>query len=36
VAFVGAADHALVVAIVFLVAACVAIFWLPKHARAAG
>jgi predicted MFS family arabinose efflux permease len=35
-AFVGAADHALVVAIVFLVAACVAIFWLPRHARAAG
>ncbi len=34
-AFVGAADHALIVAIAFLVAACVAIFWLPKHARAA-
>jgi EmrB/QacA subfamily drug resistance transporter len=32
-AFVGAADHALLVAIVFLVAACAAIFWLPKHAR---
>jgi EmrB/QacA subfamily drug resistance transporter len=35
VAFVGAADHALIVAIAFLVAAAVAIFWLPKHARAA-
>jgi EmrB/QacA subfamily drug resistance transporter len=35
VAFVGAADHALIVAIAFLVAAVVAIFWLPKHARAA-
>jgi hypothetical protein len=34
VAFVGAADHALVVAIAFLIAACGAIFWLPKHARA--
>jgi hypothetical protein len=34
-AFVGAADHALVVAIAFLVAACAAIFWLPKHARRA-
>ncbi len=34
VAFVGATDHALVVAILFLVAACMAIFWLPKHARA--
>jgi EmrB/QacA subfamily drug resistance transporter len=33
VAFVGAADHALVVAIAFLIAACGAIFWLPKHAR---
>jgi EmrB/QacA subfamily drug resistance transporter len=33
VAFVGAADHALIVAIAFLVAACAAIFWLPKHAR---
>jgi EmrB/QacA subfamily drug resistance transporter len=32
-AFVGAADHALIVAIVFLVGACAAIFWLPKHAR---
>jgi EmrB/QacA subfamily drug resistance transporter len=35
VAFVGAADHALVVAIAFLVLACMAIFALPKHARAA-
>jgi MFS family permease len=34
VAFVGAADHALIVAIAFLVAACAAIFWLPRHARA--
>ena len=34
-AFVGAADHALVVAVAFLVAACAAVFWLPKHARAA-
>jgi MFS family permease len=33
VAFVGAADHALLVAIAFLVAAGAAIFWLPKHAR---
>jgi EmrB/QacA subfamily drug resistance transporter len=35
VVFVGAADDALLVAIAFLVAACAAIFWLPKHARAA-
>jgi hypothetical protein len=35
VAFVGAADHALLVAVAFLVAACLAVFWLPKHARAA-
>jgi EmrB/QacA subfamily drug resistance transporter len=32
-AFVGASDHALLVAIGFLVAACAAVFWLPKHAR---
>ena len=35
VAFVGAADHALLVAIAFLLAAAAAIFWLPKHARQA-
>jgi hypothetical protein len=34
VAFVGASDHALLVAVGFLVAACTAVFWLPKHARA--
>jgi hypothetical protein len=34
-AFVGAADHALLVAVAFLLAACAAVFWLPKHARAA-
>ena len=34
-AFVGAADHALLVAVAFLVAACTAVFWLPRHARAA-
>jgi predicted MFS family arabinose efflux permease len=33
-AFVGASDHALLVAVGFLVAACAAVFWLPKHARA--
>jgi MFS family permease len=33
VAFVGAADHALLVAVVFLLAAGVAVCWLPKHAR---
>jgi len=33
-AFVGAADHALLVAVAFLVAACASVFWLPKHARA--
>jgi EmrB/QacA subfamily drug resistance transporter len=33
-AFVGAADHALLVAVAFLVAAFAAVFWLPKHARA--
>jgi hypothetical protein len=32
-AFVGAADHALLVAVGFLVAAAAAIFWLPMHAR---
>src|SRR5947209_8187683 len=35
VAFVGAADNALLVAVAFLVAACAAVFWLPRHARAA-
>jgi len=35
VAFVGASDHALLVAVAFLVAACAAVFWLPRHARAA-
>jgi EmrB/QacA subfamily drug resistance transporter len=33
-AFVGAADHALLVAVAFLIAAWTAVFWLPKHARA--
>jgi hypothetical protein len=32
-AFVGAADHALLIAVAFLVAAGSAVFWLPKHAR---
>ena len=32
-AFVGAADHALLVAVGFLVAAGAAVLWLPKHAR---
>jgi hypothetical protein len=32
-AFVGAADHALLVAVVFLVAAGAAVFWLPRHTR---
>ncbi|MGZ4231366.1 MAG: MFS transporter [Solirubrobacteraceae bacterium] len=32
-AFVGAADHALLVAVAFLIAACAAVLWLPKHAR---
>jgi MFS family permease len=32
-AFVGAADHALLVAVVFLLAAGACVFWLPKHAR---
>jgi EmrB/QacA subfamily drug resistance transporter len=35
-AFVGAADHALLVAVAFLVAAGAAVLWLPKHARAGG
>ena len=35
VAFVGASDHALLVAVGFLAAACAAVFWLPRHARAA-
>jgi EmrB/QacA subfamily drug resistance transporter len=34
-AFVGAADHALLVAVGFLIAACAAVLWLPKHARQA-
>ncbi|MGN6167752.1 MAG: MFS transporter, partial [Solirubrobacteraceae bacterium] len=33
VAFVGAANEALLVAIAFLVAAGLAVFWLPKHTR---
>ncbi|HTU84356.1 MAG TPA: MFS transporter [Solirubrobacteraceae bacterium] len=33
-AFVGASDHALLVTVAFLAAACVAVFWLPRHARA--
>lgn len=33
-AFVGAADHALLVSISFLVAAFAVTWWLPKHARA--
>ncbi|MFL5859461.1 MAG: MFS transporter [Solirubrobacteraceae bacterium] len=32
-AFVGAADHALLIAVAFLSAACAAVLWLPKHAR---
>jgi hypothetical protein len=35
VAFVGASDQALLVAVAFLGAACAAVFWLPRHARAA-
>jgi hypothetical protein len=35
VVFVGASDHALLMAVGFLAAACAAVFWLPKHARAA-
>jgi MFS family permease len=34
-AFMGAADHALLVAVTFLLAAGAAVFWLPKHAREA-
>jgi EmrB/QacA subfamily drug resistance transporter len=34
VAFVGASDQALLVAVAFLAAACAAVFWLPRHARA--
>ncbi|HEX4108178.1 MAG TPA: MFS transporter [Solirubrobacteraceae bacterium] len=34
-AFVGAADHALLMAVAFLLAAGAAVFWLPKHARGA-
>jgi EmrB/QacA subfamily drug resistance transporter len=33
-AFVGASDHALLVAVVFLAGAWAAVFWLPRHARA--
>ncbi|HEY4826399.1 MAG TPA: MFS transporter [Solirubrobacteraceae bacterium] len=33
VVFVGASDHALLVTVAFLAAACAAVFWLPKHAR---
>jgi EmrB/QacA subfamily drug resistance transporter len=33
-AFVSAADHGLLVAIAFLIAAGTAVLWLPKHARA--
>jgi hypothetical protein len=32
-AFVGAADHALLLAVAFLAAAWAAVFWLPRHAR---
>ena len=34
-AFVGAADHGLLVAIAMLIGAWLAVFWLPRHARAA-
>ena len=34
-AFVGAADHALLVAVVFLIAAGGAVCWLPRQARTA-
>jgi EmrB/QacA subfamily drug resistance transporter len=33
-AFVGAADHGLLVAVALLAAAWLAVFWLPRHARA--
>jgi MFS family permease len=32
-AFMGAANHALIVSVAFLIAAGAAVFWLPKHAR---
>jgi EmrB/QacA subfamily drug resistance transporter len=32
-AFVGATDHALLLAVAFLAAAWAAVFWLPRHAR---
>jgi hypothetical protein len=32
-AFIGATDQALLVAVGFLIAAGVAVFWLPKRAR---
>lgn len=35
-AFVRSADHALLVAVGFLVAAFAVTWWLPRHARAAG
>ena len=34
-AFVGATDHALLVAVGFLAAAAIAVCWLPRHARQA-
>jgi MFS family permease len=34
-AFVGAADHALLIAVALLVAAGAAVWWLPRHAREA-
>jgi EmrB/QacA subfamily drug resistance transporter len=34
-AFVGAADHGLLVAVALLFTSCTAVLWLPKHARAA-
>jgi EmrB/QacA subfamily drug resistance transporter len=34
VAFVGASDHALLMAVAFLATAWAAVFWLPRHARA--
>ena len=33
VVFVGASDHALLVTVAFLAAACAAVLWLPKYAR---
>jgi ABC-type spermidine/putrescine transport system permease subunit I len=35
-AFVRSADHALLVAICFLVAAFAVTWWLPRHARSEG